>query len=280
MPRLLCVVDPDGRPLLTRTYGGAPPPTFPTVALMSACVGYADHAGATLRRVATDDFRLAFRRAACGTLFALVTTVDDDDETSSETRLRRCERVLALVAGARDVRHKHAARAARACLDLVMHEPTHDADARDDHETNTDAALDDHLSAATIAACRSRPSRRSVPVPATAAVTNDGRVVAANDAWRASMDAEDVDAVGTLLSSLAGDAAVVRDVPVHLSRGKKPARVVMGTLSDGARAVVVGIRNGDGDGDDGAPSLGEAKGWFRAFAEAFGRDAIARVAAS
>ena len=31
---------------------------------------------------------------------------------------------------------------------------------------------------------------------------------------------------------------------------------------------------------NGAPSLDEAKGWFRAFAEALGSDAIARVAAT
>ena len=40
MPRLLCAVDPEGRSLLTRTYGNVATPSFPTVALLASVAAY------------------------------------------------------------------------------------------------------------------------------------------------------------------------------------------------------------------------------------------------
>ena len=44
MPRLLCAVDPEGRSLLTRTYGGVAAPSFPTVALLASIGAGSAHA--------------------------------------------------------------------------------------------------------------------------------------------------------------------------------------------------------------------------------------------
>jgi hypothetical protein len=99
MPRLLCVIDPMGRPLLARTYGGMPAPPFPTVALLSTVAGFADNIGMALRRIGTPDVRVVFRRCAGGLLLILVASDLADCEGHLNGLLRRCEDVAVLLAG-------------------------------------------------------------------------------------------------------------------------------------------------------------------------------------
>jgi hypothetical protein len=99
MPRLLCVIDPEGRPLLTRTYGGMPPVAFPTVALLSTVAGFADNVGMALRRITTKDVRVVFRKAEGGLLFILVASDLADVEGHLSGLLQRCEDVAVLLAG-------------------------------------------------------------------------------------------------------------------------------------------------------------------------------------
>lgn len=99
MPRLLCVIDPEGRPLLSRTYGGMPQPPFPTVALLSTVAGFAENVGMALRRIATRDVRVVFRKASGGLLFILVASDLADSEGHLSGLLKRCEDVAVLTAG-------------------------------------------------------------------------------------------------------------------------------------------------------------------------------------
>lgn len=99
MPRLLCVIDPEGRPLLSRTYGGMPQPPFPTVALLSTVAGFAENVGMALRRVATSDVRVVFHKASGGLLFILVASDLADSEGHLSGLLKRCEDVAVLTAG-------------------------------------------------------------------------------------------------------------------------------------------------------------------------------------
>lgn len=93
------MIDPEGRPLLSRTYGGMPAPPFPTVALLSTCASFAENVGMALRRVATEDVRAVFRRARGGLLFVVVSSDVADAEGHLQGLLKRCEDVATLVSG-------------------------------------------------------------------------------------------------------------------------------------------------------------------------------------
>jgi hypothetical protein len=62
MPKIFAALDEGGRPLLARVYGGVPPPSFPTVALLSGLVTYGEGVGVLLRQIATSDARIVFKR--------------------------------------------------------------------------------------------------------------------------------------------------------------------------------------------------------------------------
>lgn len=62
MPSIFAALDDGGRPLIARVYGGVPPPSFPTVALLSSLMVYGESVGVGLREICTDDVRIIFKR--------------------------------------------------------------------------------------------------------------------------------------------------------------------------------------------------------------------------
>ena len=63
MPSIFAALDEGGRPLLARVYGGVPPPSFPTVALLSSLFSYGENKGVSLQKIATTDVRMVFKRS-------------------------------------------------------------------------------------------------------------------------------------------------------------------------------------------------------------------------
>ena len=126
MPRALCVVDPDGVALLTRTYGDASPPSRPTAALLSAVSAFAAHAGGSLDRASTRDVRVVFHRArrlgGCS-LVVVASRETGDDEAHLRWVLRRVEDAVVLARG------PDATRDAAASLKIALRRATPRVDA-------------------------------------------------------------------------------------------------------------------------------------------------------
>ena len=283
------MVDRQGRPLLSRTYGGAPGPSFPTVALLSTVCGFADGVGMHLRRSAGDDdnSRVVFRRAPGGLLFVLVATDGDssgggDAEGHLFGLLRRCEDVVTLLSGRAALdcdargngpqKQKALMRAARPALDVILNED------RVMPCVVFDAA---HvLPRASVG--RSTSSYRSTFAAALmdlatqagvqhAAAFARGLTVAATPAWD-HLPAADRVALQVALTSFT-DAAIMRDVPVYLP-GTSPDtahRLVVGTLVDGVQvAMLCGPE----------PGLSRAGQLMATLAARVGREALEAAAAA
>ncbi|KAK9816850.1 hypothetical protein WJX72_006086 [[Myrmecia] bisecta] len=86
MPRTLSICDSSGRPLLSRVFGNAAAPTFPTVALLSSVAQYASSVGFNLDALVTDGAHIIWQRFG-DLLFVLVTSEPLTSESDLQSLL-------------------------------------------------------------------------------------------------------------------------------------------------------------------------------------------------
>ena len=266
MPRLLCAVDPEGRSLLTRTYGNVATPSFPTVALLASVAAYAEATGTgSLRRVSCDDgFQIAFRRSAGGVRWVLA-TAGDTDETRVDAMLMMCERIAEGVCG-RDAlncdagerrggaqRMKMALGACVAAIDRAMDTRAPPSFApfgvhvmnRTKIETETERDDDDASARTFVEGLASAlPTVDRVAMVATTSgsgiIGDDVEILASTDGWRSSMcGADGLVAHAVLASVPPGPDA--RDVPVYVDDGMTPARLLTVSVGKGREAAAIAV---------------------------------------
>ena len=244
MPRLLCAVDPEGRSLLTRTYGGVALPSFPTVALLASVAAYADAAGTgALRRVSCDDgFQIAYRRSRGGVLWVLASGNGEDDATVDATLLM-CERIAEGICGREALNCHSAARerggaqrmkmalgACVAAVDRAMDErappPFAPLGVRRDRpaaslEGRRDPSAGDFLEG--VMSALPNVDRVAMMYPTTNA-TDDVEYAATSPGWNAMDEADALVVNAVLTSTPPGPCA--RDTPVYVDGGRTPARLL------------------------------------------------------
>ena len=257
MPRLLCAVDPEGRSLLTRTYGGVASPSFPTVALLASVAAYADAAGTgALRRVSCDDgFQIAYRRSRGGVLWVLASGNGEDDATVDATLLM-CERIAEGICG-REALDCHAAARERggaqrmklalgacvAAVDRAMDERAPPPFApcgvrRDRPAASLEAEHDPSASDFLEGVLSALPNVDRVAM-ARLSTTNDVEYAAASPGWNAMNEADALVVDAVLTSTPPGPCA--RDAPVYVDGGRTPARLLTASAGGSGRVTVAAV---------------------------------------
>eukprot|EP00899_Mesostigma_viride_P013890 jgi/Mesvir1/22501/Mv18533-RA.2 len=128
MVRLLCALDANSIPLLARVYGGLLPPAFPTVALLSSVVTFAECNGYGLKRISSDDAQVFFSRSSEGLLLVLVTNDCSVKDEQLGDLLLSVYNVIVLMLG-REVLKAGAAGGATDSLKKALRSITHLIDA-------------------------------------------------------------------------------------------------------------------------------------------------------
>lgn len=261
MPRLLCAVDPEGRSLLTRTYGGVAAPSFPTVALLASIAAYADAAGTgALRRVSCDDgFQIAYRRSRGGVLWVLASGNGEDNATVDATLLM-CERIAEGICG-REALNCHAAAKERggaqrmklalgacvAAVDRAMDERAPPPFAprgvrRDRSAASLDAENDPSARDFLEGVLSALPNVDRVAMAAIDDAMNDVEYAAASPGWNAMNEADALVVDAVLTSTPPGPCA--RDTPVYVDGGRTPARLLTASTGGDAGRVAVAVVTG------------------------------------
>jgi len=247
MPSIFASLDEGGRTLLARVYGGVPPPSFPSVALLSSLVSYGENMGVALQKIATNDVRIVFRRFD-ETLLVIVTNDQASQDKHLEDMLQLVYNSVILLSGQeallgpsgglpmpdtpqRDVDAvKRIFRGAVSMIDYIL---------REDHKP---LGLQVQLPEVVPVQYSSRQQLQSALQSLTAdaatdqqslaaAIAYQGCFVACNSDW-ASQNGQDLMLIQALVQSL--PAATMRDIPIYLPMGNPnvPIRLLTAELTN------------------------------------------------